>query len=163
METIDDYDRFKVELRKLESELKQPETKPKTCFAAQKTEERDYSRLESIVMQLKEKIDQMETDKNKDRNRQAHEFDNTEYRRPTGDYRGHRGRYDNNYRGRGHTARRPLAGNTFRGACYSCGDRGHLARDCPADRNRDVTCYRCRQQGHFAKECHTNLKTDLKE
>jgi hypothetical protein len=64
-DTIPDYDRCKMELRKLEAELTQPDTKSKTCHAAQKVQgKNDLTRLEDTVKQFQQKIEQLELNKN---------------------------------------------------------------------------------------------------
>ena len=163
-DTIQDYDRFKIELRKLEAELKQPEEKRKTCNVAQKVEERkDLGYLENMIKELKDKIEALEK---KDDNKAAYGYASTGFRRPAGSFRGaqgrggySRGRGQYTPRGRGeYTPRRPVAGNSFRGACHNCGDRGHFARDCPTQIGyADIICYRCENQGHIARDCQVDL------
>lgn len=136
-DTIRDYDRFKIELRKLESEMKTPDTKTKPCHAAQSTakenEKSEITELKEILKQLNEKIDQMQKER---------EMENqNKFERPTygiGGRKYYRG-FNSNFRmncgqGQGdYRPRRPVGTTTFRGACHRCNQRGHMAKDCPKD------------------------------
>ena len=160
-DTIADYDRFKIDLRKLEADLKLPESKNKTCLAAQKIEDKkDFSHLESTIMELKEKIERLENDRYSDRNAQNFAYEGHRgFRRPSGRFRGNPGRGEYSSRGSGYRLRRPLAGNNFRGSCFRCGNRGHFAKDCDMEQKQyNVSCYRCGEPGHYAKECQADLK-----
>lgn len=151
-ETIKDYDRFKIELRKFEADLHKPV--PKTCHAAQKVPEDELSSLKSTVKLLEEKINQLQKDKDTTYPPpQQYYVSNRRYSRSTGRFRG---------RGRGnYVPRRPIAGNAFRGACHNCGQNGHYARDCQEDtlqREQQVTCHRCGEEGHIARRCPKNYR-----
>ena len=155
-DTIDDYDRFKIELRKLEADMKKPEASMKTtCNVAQKVEEKkELSYIETTLKELKEKIEKLEQAQSNPQY-QSQRF-NRSYRRPYG-FRGNRGQA--NGRGRGQfTQSRPLAANNFRGSCFNCGERNHMARDCEAKYTPKSTiiCYNCGEEGHLARQCFYN-------
>ena len=156
-ETIHDYDRFKIELRSLEEEMNKPEeAKPKPCHATQRHEEySEMGQLKDTVKALQERIKHLEKEKNSPTvEQQPIYLGNRGYRR--GRYRGG----NQGGRGRGqYTPKRPIAINTFRGACHRCGERGHMAKDCPVEyRDENIVCHRCGEKGHYAKECKADYK-----
>lgn len=160
-DTIEDYDKFKVELRKLEQEIKQSD-KPKTCHAAQKVEEKsELSKMNDTLKVLQEKIEKLEAEKEQQNSQEHFVYGSRRGRRATGRFRSNTGR------GRGGRGQfRPTGTNSFtRGNCHRCGERGHYARDCDRDvEEHQVTCYRCQGQGHYARDCQVDLtKDDLNE
>ncbi|XP_053372981.1 uncharacterized protein LOC123532109 [Mercenaria mercenaria] len=84
-ETIPDYDRFKIELRKLEAEMKSADGKTKTCSSAQKIEKEDKSEmteLRSMLKQLNEKVDQLQKEKDsKEMPRPQYQYGSRPFRR----------------------------------------------------------------------------------
>lgn len=144
--TIDDYDKFKVECRKVESEMKFMETKEtkSKCHAAnQKPEKTELGEVKELLQQMNERIKKLELEKE-----QASTSNDT----PRGSYRGrrhHRGaRNRGSDRGRGsYQPTRPTGTNTF-----TPSDQ----KDKQDDRYKDVTCYNCQKQGHIARYCPGN-------
>lgn len=150
-DTIMDYDRFKIELRKIEAELSSEKEKTK-CNAAVNFERKETTEMTEVKELLKKLNDRIDTIENK----QEHNNNSTNYR---GYYRGprhYRGTRNNSYRGRGfssyrgtYTTRRPTGTNTMQPFCYNCKGRGHQARDCTSER----VCFNCNQTGHLARNC----------
>lgn len=157
---VDDYDRFKIELRKFEAEIKIPDSKAKPCHSAQKIEgKNEVNELKDTVKLLQERLDQLEKQKESQPVTNNSFFPrNRLSRRPFGRTIGNPGR------GRGqYQPSRPIAINTFRGLCNKCGKRGHFTRDCFSKYTTySVTCYRCGEKGHFAKDCQVDYK-DIKK
>ncbi|KAH3848385.1 hypothetical protein DPMN_090746 [Dreissena polymorpha] len=147
-ETIHDYDRFKIELRKFEADLKKPDTK--NCHFAQMATDKDaLTQLKDTVKQLQDTIERMQKEKSTGAPQQQYYYTQQGYKG---------GRFRGMNRGRGdYKPRRPIATNTFRGACHSCGRTGHYARDCKEERQPEGKCYQCGEEGHFARRCPLNL------
>ena len=67
-ETTMDYDRFKIELRMLEADMKSLDPKVKTCHATQlpqekKEEKKDMEQLKEMMKVLSDKVDQLQKEK----------------------------------------------------------------------------------------------------
>lgn len=146
-ETIKDYDRFKIEMRKIESDLessnkkeKEKESTTKCSTITQKPSEMDE--VKDLLKQMNEKIKILE-----EKSGQQHfETQRGSYRGPRhfrGIYnnRGNRGSFQ---RGRGqYRPTRPTGTGTFRPTtpvqnrnafrCYACGLEDHIARNCPGN------------------------------
>ena len=131
---IKDYSQFKVELRKIESQLEDDvgrEAKSTTCHANQM--EKD-SKLVDILEKLNARIERLEK-KDEENSRRLSEVTpsrnaNTDLRYQGRGYGRGRGQ-DRNYR-----PGRPTAGNTFRPRgntrkCFKCGSEQHMIKDCP--------------------------------
>ena len=145
-DTITDYDRFKIELRKIESELKlETEGTTKKCNAAMNSREytkgsSESTEMKDLLTKLSNRIDNLEKEKHEWFQHPSQQSYRS-YDTPGGRYvnRGFRG----NSRGlerpgfrRGRGAMgprltRPTGSNTFMPTCYNCGGRGHIARRCP--------------------------------
>ena len=136
-ETVDDYDKFKVEVRKLENEMNSTETEtqahsmnPEKKSEKQKSE---FDELKSMIAKMNEKIDKLEKEKNEPPTPSGARYTNFSRGRGSFNYRGAQrgyrgGRGNSTSRGRGN---RPLASNTFMPRCYKCQELGHIAKTCP--------------------------------
>ena len=141
-ETIKDYDRFKIEMRKIESELenstkkeKDKESSAKCNLVTQKSS--DMDEVKDLLKQMNEKIKTLEEKQNQQQFIPQRGKGN--YRGPR-HYRGNYNRGQSN-RGRGqYRPSRPTATGLFRPNtpsqgqtfnCYTCGEEGHIARNCP--------------------------------
>ncbi|KAH3714677.1 hypothetical protein DPMN_057367 [Dreissena polymorpha] len=156
---IENYDEFKRELRKIETELKEPVKETKSCKAAIKVnpqETTDLSEMKSLLHQLNERIGNLEKEKVENKYHQPASFQAAN-RYPFGGrsaYRGFRGRIGTSHQGRGsYRPTRPLSGTTFQGACHFCNERGHIQRYCPQNMDSNVVCYNCNEKGHRQINC----------
>ena len=159
-ETISDYNKFKAEVRKLETEiqkskLKQESRAKASCNVATKKDgDSDSSKssselrgVKSLLEKLNERIDKLEQDKAQSTftGQQVH---TSGFSLPRSIRRGRgprnfsgqgRGDQFSRYRGSGrgnspYVPRRPLGTYTFKPAdirCYQCNELGHIARNCP--------------------------------
>lgn len=157
-DTITDYDRFKIEVRKIEkSQVTATKEKQKTsaiCKAATDTKDKEegvilkkLQKMEENQTLLMEKIKALEKDKEIQTERSGTSFYNSRGAR--------RGTYRDNNRGRGrgcYKPTRPTGALNFQPTCYICDTRGHIARNC-TNRKEERTCYHCQEKGHIAKDC----------
>ncbi|KAH3784571.1 hypothetical protein DPMN_162530 [Dreissena polymorpha] len=147
-DTVQDYDKFKMELRIIETEIKSPEPDHKKCHAAVKIEKNTYeeilkklSKTEELLMTLNERIDQLEQTKeptDSDRQYDQEYSHGICYR---GGYRGNSGGRWNSGRGRGNNSgargrgvykpHRPTGTGTMQPTCFRCNEKGHIVRNCP--------------------------------
>lgn len=169
-DTIKDYDRFKFELRRLESEVKNDQHENnKTCddnlttdTSKQKdqTEESDMEKIQDMAKLLEDRIRELEevlnntkymcdsqdqwTTRDDWNSRRGYDI---QYRGSRRGYdiqnRGSRRGYDGNRRGQGHYPhRRPLARKRFSPVCFKCHQPGHYRTQCPSV-NRINQRHRC--------------------
>ena len=133
-DVITDYEDFKMELRKMEEQMKLGDTEKdrKKCAAmhTEKTEDKDMTEVKSLLNKLNERMEQIEKQQKEMKNNGQFEhstFSAHPYNRVT--YRG-RGRDTYNH-GRGtYRSRRPLGLTTMSIECYHCHQKGHIARNC---------------------------------
>lgn len=145
-DTIMDYDRFKIELRKIEANLKEEEPENTKCHAAVNIEKntneellKKLNKTEELLLKLNERIDKLEQRKDtSDSYRTFNQTPNYGYGRGyRGGYRGNGGRYNRGRsnggaRGRGeYKPQRPTGSGTFKPTCFKCQEKGHIAKNCP--------------------------------
>ncbi|MCG7879679.1 MAG: hypothetical protein JAY75_19795 [Candidatus Thiodiazotropha taylori] len=144
-ETVKDYDKFKVEMRKIENELnssqakesKEKETATK-CNAINANQSSELKEMKELLKEMNDRIKTLE-----DQKQNVQNYGNV---RPRGMYRGprhYRGGFNRGQAPRGraqYTPIRPVGTNTFtpktpgnqnKFRCYSCHQEGHIARNCP--------------------------------
>lgn len=142
-DVVSDYDRFKVELRKMEASLQQrqnPSTTSAKCqVATQDSQKTDMMEVKNLLKKLNDRIDKLENNQGKFEQPQPYRFPRPYRGRGRGDFSG--------ARGRGHfQPRRPTGTNTFRPrnqhaseqfqdlrTCFKCNRQGHIARFCPQE------------------------------
>ena len=133
-DTISDYDRFKIELRKIEAEQKEGNNKPcrpatNHSQAGQETSAKsEMGQVKDLLQQLSDRISQLEMQK-----ADPKPDTTTAWRQPAA-----RGAHGSNTRGfRGNRGRgsyqlgRPLASTTFGPTCWGCNRKGHTRANCP--------------------------------
>lgn len=134
---IDDYDIFKVEVRKIEADLTLEKDSKKKCHAAVNVdkEKSEMTEIKELLQKLNSRIDRLEQDKEE---RNTNQYD-TYYRGNRAERRGsfrnrsqdqNRG-YGGNRMRRGYQPTRQTGTNTMTPTCFQCGNKGHFARNCP--------------------------------
>lgn len=171
-ETERDYDLFKIEVRKLESELgdtsdtAEVKTKCQNINRADtnnKEHATELGEVKSMLRQLNSRIEVLERKQNENEHRNsdgnddgAHQGYNTPSRsyghRGQRHFRGYRANGVRPYRGHGrgtssYQPQRPIAGNTFRGRGFQNFDQAR-----PQDYG-NYKCFNCSSYGHIAKHC----------
>lgn len=141
-DTVGDYDKFKIEMRKLENETLANEGSAQVINAQatnMKTEKSEMGEVRDLLKKMNHRIDELE---NKLEPAQAStsvgrgEFGYGS-KRGNYSYGSHRGGYNRgHWRGRGQARgqgrpSRPLGSETFKPKCYKCDEVGHIKRDCP--------------------------------
>ena len=154
---IAEYDEFKKELRKIESDTKDEVSseEKKGCKATvniDKKESSELSEVKRLLKGLNDRIDGIEKEKEQT---SQYQFN----RRPWYSDRGYsRGGYSRGtFRGRGqgrgeYRPQRPTGMTTFQPLCYLCGQRGHIQRNCPRALSQ-IECYNCFEKGHKKINC----------
>jgi len=135
-DTIRDYDRFKIELRKLEAEQKEGSHKPCRPATNQGAKENpepstsEMGQVKDLLQQLNDRIGKLEEEK---AGAQSSGTGFTNLRPyPNRGARGANTRGFRGARGRGmYQAERPLAGTTFAPTCWNCNRKGHTRQNCP--------------------------------
>lgn len=172
VDQIGDFDRLRVELRKLETE--HGSTKKNTSTVSKGVVPQVESELKKEVGELKKVISTMSENMTL-MNEQLKTFTAQQQvvrnngSRGRGNNRG-RGRHRGGYKGNNSTRDQQQEANSAaqpsdqqqkekpKGdiTCYTCGQKGHFKWQCK--QNDEVECYRCRQKGHFQWQC--NLRDD---
>ena len=148
--TIDDYDRFKVELRKIEADLPE-DTREKPCKPVVTPEKSELGEVNTLLKETNDRIKKLEEEKEA---RPSTEQQNRPFmgsRRFTG---GNRGSREQGGCGNGRGEYRPsrqTGASQFQPSCFNCNQKGHLARQCPQVPR--ITWFNCHRQGHRAKDC----------
>ena len=143
------YDEFKVELRRLEADMKDgnlDERKPCKPVVALERKEKEDSEMKQLLKQISERIEKLEKG----------QASQTELRRNwnSGERNG-RGWQGGNpkQRGRGRGSYGyTRAEDTFTPECFICKQKGHVQRKCPIILAQ-LVCSKCKQKGHQPQEC----------
>ena len=150
-ETVHDVDKFKIELRKMEYELKtdNAETSTKKCSVVTIDQNKgELNDIKKLLEQLNSRIDRLEKDKEVDQ--QQNEFYiPRNIRRGQRTMRGGSSFMNRGRGGRGSETRPHTATNMFSPTCWWCAEKGHMQRDCP----RVPTCWKCNEKGHLQNKC----------
>ncbi|XP_060597079.1 uncharacterized protein LOC132750996 [Ruditapes philippinarum] len=170
MDKIKDFNDFKRELRKIESDLKDSgspkDMKEKTCKVAVNTESNEMTEVKKLLQKLNDRIDLLEKQKEEGAvggaNVPRYWMNSRGYHRGRGMTRGRgyagrgSGTYNGVYRGtgayRGSYTGGSYTGTSNPGECYVCRKPGHLRRDCPT-LLKDITCFKCNEKGHRQRDC----------
>lgn len=147
-ETVKDYDKFKIELRKIESNIieeKEKDNKAK-CSAATKIEQKsELGEVKELLQKMNARIEKLEKEKEQNTERQQQQQYGSSYQQQQhydssyqqrGLNRGFRRNYrgNNGDRGRSRGAyqpTRPTGTQNMQPTCYNCNKKGHIARNCP--------------------------------
>lgn len=145
-ETVKDYDKFKIELRKIENSIneeKEKDNKAK-CSAATKIEQKsELGEVKELLQKMNARIEKLEKDKEQNTQQQQHSlgyqqqqqhYDSSYQRRGfnTGYRRNFRGNTMDRGKGRGtYQPTRPTGAQNMQPTCYNCNKKGHIARNCP--------------------------------
>lgn len=151
-----DYDAFKVELRRLETALKESEATGsvpcKPVVATQKNNTDNEMKamrdeMKELFRKLTERMEQLEKVNQEESARSYYNSSRNERRG--------RGLYSQNRGGRGrgqYQTHRPIGSTTFQSTCYHCNQKGHTKTNCPT-LLATVVCFRCNKKGHRQREC----------
>ena len=147
---ISDYDKFKIELRKIEADMKNSE--PRHCHANVNVEKKpsELDEVKGLLLKINERIDKLE--KQQEDIKQGQEsyrgnLSGNRYRSNNRDKYQHK--QEHNDTNQGH--RRPLGSQNFQPTCFGCDGKGHMIKDCPNPKQRQ--CFNCKKFGHIAKDC----------
>lgn len=172
VDQIDDFDRLRVELRKLETE--HGSTKKNISTVSKGVVPQVESELKKEVGELKKVISTMSENMTLI-NEQLKTFTAQQQVVRNNGSRGrgnnrNRGRHRGGYKGNNSTKDQQQEASSATQSsdqqqkekpkgditCYTCGQKGHFKWQCK--QNDEVECYRCRQKGHFQWQC--NLRDD---
>lgn len=133
-DTIKDYDRFKIELRRIEAEQKEsgvtkpcrPTTQPGPSMEKEAQPQSEMKEVKDLLQQLNDRIRKLEGKESASEQEKV-------WRPPA--YRGRRGA-NRGYRGGpqsrgGHQPSRPIGSTTFGPTCWGCNRKGHTVANCP--------------------------------
>ena len=137
-DTIEDYDNFKIEVRKIEADLQVSKEETKKCNAAVNVEKdnSELTQVKQLLQKMNNRIEKLEREKEERTQAQPlreHFYTGNRGYRSRPNYRGNsmsRGRGDST-RGRGGYQQYGQNFNTTQRTCYNCGVEGHIARNCP--------------------------------
>ena len=150
-DTIQDYDKFKIELRKIEADLKSTEGKQCHAITTDKKPS-EMTEVKDLLQKLNERIDRLEKQQ---REMRPNEACNNIRSSRGGKRPQFRQKTNNKVKGqdqgtsnRGH---RPFGSQNFLPTCFGCNGKGHMIRDCP--NIVQPQCYKCHKYGHISKNC----------
>ena len=153
-ETVADYDRFKIELRKLEAGMKEESgvSKEKTCKPVVRVDKQDgggNAEVMELLNKINDRIDRLEKKDAEKMDAQGQQ----QFRPRSWHTESYRGMPRIQPRG-AYRPVRPTGGTTFQPTCFGCGQKGHIIRDCPKGvRPNQPTCFGCQQKGHILRNC----------
>lgn len=141
-DTVTDYDKFKIELRIIESEMKDErgEERSRPCRPAVSSsvvkdkENSELGEVKDLLMALNDRIQKLEESQKSGSTPEAQYMPQVSsgFKRP---YRGGlRGRGNQSFRHGGREAykpSRPIVSNTFSPTCWKCNRKGHVQSNCP--------------------------------
>ncbi|KAH3821774.1 hypothetical protein DPMN_123542 [Dreissena polymorpha] len=133
-ETEDDYDVFKIYLRKMESEDREEKSETtKPSKPAVHTSTPEMNEVMSQLKKLNERIDRLKREKVTGQSDNLYiPFISRGARRGQQDHgRGFRPEQRGFREGTRRGPSRPMSSTTFMPTCYHCKQRGHIARKCP--------------------------------
>ena len=140
---IEDYDRFKLEVRKIEADLAiQPKEEKQKCNAVinkDNKEKSDIAEVKEVLQKINQRVDKLEKEKEQATN--SYDYSYSTCKTFGRGYRGN-GRFRSDLRGRGknrgrgggrgdYHPSRPTGTNIMQPTCYKGEEKGHIARNCP--------------------------------
>ena len=170
MDKIKDFNDFKRELRKIESDLKDSSSpkdmKEKTCKVAVNTESSEMTEVKKLLLKLNDRIDLLEKQKEGavgGANVPRYWMNSRGYHRgrSRGITKGHgyigrgSGAYNGIYRGTG-AYRGSYTGGSYTGSTGAY--RGSYTGGSYTGSSNAGECYICRKPGHLRRDCPTLLK-----
>ena len=149
-DSILDYDRFKIEVRRIEVDLQDSQKKQEgthTVYSAINIEKKttpdnksEMKEVKELLQTINDRVKRLEVDKGQER---------YGYRAATsGGYRGGRGSSHFQDRGRGRGTM-----NTLRGGFRGRGGRVDYSQRNQSNNGDTRTCYHCNEIGHIARNC----------
>jgi hypothetical protein len=186
-DTIQDYDKLRVEIRQIEHEYmvrekqgkdskgsSQAQAKMSTAAATppddeEATEQDSFKTLEAMVKKLSHQVSNMHNEMQNFRKKTSKEEKPGASTQETGDQGSSQSKGGNTkagtFQGKGGGGQTRNFGNT-RGepfACYKCGGKGHMKRDCPSKNINVPTCWNCNEEGHTKYTCPHNSNLNLEK